>query len=80
MNKGDFTLAYPGHTVTGSFSQNGNMENFVGESEVAYDGQKFWSKLAFSTSGPVTFTLDINTPLDVKKISASFSHQGTLMR
>lgn len=80
MNKGEFTLTYPGHRASGSFSQQGDMTKFTGESELNYDDRKFWTKVEFQGNGPVTLSIDVTTPLSVKKISANLEHDGTMAR
>lgn len=80
VNKGEFTLTYPEHKITGLFRQSGDLTMFVGESELNYDSQKLWSKIEFRGTGPVSLSIDITTPFDVKKISANFNHDGSLTR
>mgnify|MGYP001793977931 FL=1 len=81
LERGDFTLAYPGHTATGSFSQTGDLTKFSGDAEFNYDSQKYSGKVELNRqSEPMTISAEFNSPLKYKKISLDMSHRGELMK
>ena len=61
LERGDFTLAYPGHTATGSFSQTGDLTKFSGDAEFNYDSQKYSGKVELNRqSEPMTISAEFN--------------------
>lgn len=80
LQSGDYTLTFPGHTSSGSFSQSGDITKFQGEAEVTFDSQKYSASLNFNGKGPITIGAEVNTPLSIKKVSFDFNHSGSLMK
>lgn len=81
LARGDFAVAYPGHTATGSFSQTGDLIKFSGDAEFNYDTQKYSAKVDFNRQAdPITISAEVNTPLKYKKIALDINHRGPLMK
>jgi hypothetical protein len=79
FRSGEFELKYGGNTVGATFSQNGDIAMFNGESTLTWNEKRIWSKLEMDTKNPITVSLDITTPFKYRKMSAKFNHRGELM-
>lgn len=81
FRSGELSAKYGDHTVSGSFTQNGDIADLNAEGTMTWNTKRVWAKLGLKTERSIALTLDMTTPFEeYKKMSVAIDHAGELTK